>query len=151
MKQLRKSDIKNINKELDTKYGVSNFFNPKEKVVLVSGEHELLIHDNFASFFKYAMWVPTVKTLLKNQFLKIVTVDMGAVKFVVNGADIMRPGITDCDSEIEKDESVVIVDENNKKPLAVGIALFSGVDLLNEKSGKVIKNLHWVGDTIWNH
>jgi len=74
---------------------------------------------------------------------------MGAIKFVVNGADIMRPGITKIQEGIEKDEAIVIVDENNQKPLAVGIALLSAEDMEKTKSGRVIKNIHYVGDELW--
>jgi len=44
----------------------------------------------------------------------------------------------------------VIIDVNNKKPLAVGIALFSSSDMKIQKGGRVIKNIHYVGDEIWN-
>ena len=52
---------------------------------------------------------------------------MGAVKFMSSGADVMRPGITELDHEIKKDEIVVVVDQTHKKPLCVSKALFSGV------------------------
>ena len=39
---------------------------------------------------------PTLKAALANEIKgKTVTVDMGAIKFVSNGADIMSPGIVD--------------------------------------------------------
>ena len=44
---------------------------------------------------------------------------------------------------------ISVVDENHGKPLAVGIALFAGEEIRNMASGKVIKNLHYVGDKIW--
>ncbi len=92
---------------------------------------------------------PTLRYLLEHPCLKPVVVDMGAVKFMVNGADVMRPGIVELDEAITKDEAVVIVDVNHKKPLAVGIALLHGSEIKATSSGKVIKNLHYVGDAIW--
>ena len=92
---------------------------------------------------------PTLRYLLEHPCLKQVVVDMGAVKFMVNGADVMRPGIVELDESIAKDEAVVIVDVNHKKPLAVGIALLSGQEIKAASSGKVIKNIHFVGDSIW--
>ena len=74
---------------------------------------------------------------------------MGAVRFVVNGADIMRPGIVEIQAGIEKDDFVAVVDKNNKKPLAVGIALYSSEEMRVMASGKVIKNIHYVGDELW--
>ena len=66
-------------------------------------------------------------------------------------ADIMRPGIKECDEKTKKDEAVVIIDEKHNKLIAVGIALYSGNDILKMKAGKVIKNIHWVGDEIWGY
>ena len=62
---------------------------------------------------------------------------MGAVKFVVSGADIMRPGITDIDEDIHEGEIIVIIDENNKKPLAVGKALLSATEMKEQEKGNL--------------
>jgi PUA domain protein len=77
-------------------------------------------------------------------------VDMGAVKFVSSGADVMRPGIVELDQSIKKDELVVVVDQNHKKPLCIARALFPGEEIFKMKQGKVLKSLHWVGDPVWN-
>lgn len=82
----------------------------------------------------------------KNRF---VIVDMGAVKFVTNGADVMAPGIIDADKNIKENDFVWICDERNKKPLAVGFATLSGEDMINEDSGKAVRVIHYVGDKLW--
>ena len=74
---------------------------------------------------------------------------MGAVPFLVKGADAMRPGIVEIEAGINKDDVVAIIDQNHKKPLAVGIALFNTAEMRSLASGKVIKNIHYVGDEIW--
>src|SRR5215203_466629 len=51
-----------------------------------------------------------------------VVVDMGAIKFVCNGAKIMRPGITRFDN-FKKGDYVTVKDEKFSKILAVGRAL----------------------------
>ncbi len=79
---------------------------------------------------------------------RLVVVDTGAVRFVVNGADIMKPGIVSADPEIAVGDLVVIIEERHKKPLAIGQALVAGTDMKGE--GKAIKSLHHVGDAIWN-
>ena len=79
---------------------------------------------------------------------RLVVVDTGAVRFVVNGADIMKPGIVSADPEIAVGDLVVIIEERHKKPLAIGQALVAGTDMKVE--GKAIKSLHHVGDAIWN-
>jgi len=78
-----------------------------------------------------------------------VVVDMGAVKFVTNGADVMAPGIVDADENICEGDQVWICDEKNHKPLAVGIALMLGEEMKNEKKGKAIQIIHYVGDKLW--
>ncbi|MBP1985980.1 RNA-binding protein [Halolamina salifodinae] len=78
----------------------------------------------------------------------VVTVDAGAVSFVSGGADVMRPGITETDDDIEADDLVVIVEESHGKALAVGRALVDGDEMLGD-SGKVIESLHHVGDDVY--
>jgi len=94
----------------------------------------------------------TVKGLLKYRPEKrFVTVDMGAVKFVYNGADVMAPGIVDADEDIKKGDLVWVRDEKNMQPLAVGEALISGKVMITSNKGKAIKSIHHVGDDIWNY
>lgn len=93
---------------------------------------------------------PTVRMLLKVKPEKaFVTVDMGAVPFVTNGADIMAPGIVDADPEIKEGDMVWIRDERNLVPLAIGMSLMSGADLKGSDKGKAIRNVHNVGDKLW--
>ncbi len=80
---------------------------------------------------------------------RYVTIDMGAVPFIANGADCMGPGIVEADPEIAEGDFVWIRDIKNKRPLAVGIALRSGADLAKKESGKAIKTLNTVGDKLW--
>ena len=77
-----------------------------------------------------------------------VTVDMGAVKFVCKGANIMRPGITKF-SDFESGEIVCIVEESQNKFLAVGKAEMSSKELEDTKKGEVIKNMHYISDVFW--
>lgn len=78
-----------------------------------------------------------------------VTVDMGAVKFIANGADVMAPGVTDADQGIAAGDIVWIRDEKNSRPLSVGLALVSGQEMKAGKGGKAVKTVHYVGDKIW--
>ena len=78
-----------------------------------------------------------------------VVVDMGAIRFVCNGADVMAPGITDMGA-FGVGAIVVIRDVTHGKALAIGVAKKSSVDIEISKKGKVIKNLHYVGDKLWS-
>jgi len=77
-----------------------------------------------------------------------VIVDMGAVKFMCKGANLMRPGIKKF-TEFEKDSLVCIVEESQHKFLAVGKAMVSSSELENMEKGEVIKNLHYISDKFW--
>jgi malignant T-cell-amplified sequence len=77
-----------------------------------------------------------------------VLVDMGAVKFVCNGAKIMRPGITKFDI-FKKNDIVVVKDEIHFKTLAAGIALEDSEIAATKLKGYVIDNLHYISDAFW--
>jgi len=79
-----------------------------------------------------------------------VVVDMGAVKFVTNGADVMAPGIVDADEGIAEGDQVWVCDERNRKPLAVGIAVMTGERMVEEDKGKAVELVHYVGDVVWD-
>lgn len=94
---------------------------------------------------------PTVRALLAlKPPRRYVTVDMGAIKFVMNGADIMAPGITEADPTIAPGDVVWIRDERNRQPLAVGEALVPGSAMPRGPKGKAVKSVHRVGDDVWN-
>jgi len=94
---------------------------------------------------------PTLKGALKVDIKsKYVVVDMGAVKFMAKGADVMSPGITEADPDIKEGDLVIIVDETHRKPLATGRSLISGAEMVENSKGKAVKTLHFIGDEIWN-
>jgi len=117
-----------------------------------AGPYRLLLRENEA----FALLVgdgiaPTVRGLLAfPASRRAVTVDMGAIRFIYNGADIMAPGIVEADAEIGVGDFVWIRDERNKQPLAVGRAIMDGPTMAREKKGKAIETLHHVGDEMWH-
>jgi len=124
----------------------------KDQVELQEDEDKkiILINKQPSFFFYEGNPVPTLKYLQENVFLlKRIVVDMGAIKFVINGADVMRPGITNIEEGIAEGNFVVILDVDNRKPLAVGVTMFSGEEMREMTEGKVIKNIHYVGDDLW--
>jgi PUA domain protein len=141
-------------KEVKTKLGPYSALIPsKAKVeiletdlpdlILVDGEPILMILDGEP--------FPTLKGVLKQPIEShIVVVDMGAVKFMANGADVMSPGIVKADPQIQEGDTVIIVDENHQKPLAMGKAIISGDEMVKKDKGKAVNTLHYIGDKIWN-
>jgi len=75
---------------------------------------------------------------------------MGAVPHVCNGADVMAPGVVQIQGDFDKGDFVVVVDERHGKPLAVGVALIDARTMRGLKQGKVLENVHYVGDRLWN-
>ena len=145
-KAIKKKEVKELIKtvfeQYDLEFSKKDKFELDDNVVLINGE---------SKFFYYEKkLVPTLRFILKNSLLKTITVDMGAVPYAAKGVDMMRPGITEFDEEIEKNEFIVIVDETHKKPIAIGLTLFSGQEIKDMKTGKIVKNIHYVGDNIWN-
>lgn len=78
-----------------------------------------------------------------------ITVDSGSIKFICNGAKVLRPGIVKFDN-FNKTDIVVIKDEKFGKYLAVGLALEDSLSAEKLEKGYVIDNLHFVGDKFWN-
>ena len=82
-------------------------------------------------------------------FPKIV-VNMGAVPYVCNGADVMAPGVVRIEGDFKKDDFLLIIDERYGKSLGIGTSLFDSQTMKGLKQGKVAKNIHYVGDKLWN-
>lgn len=78
-----------------------------------------------------------------------VVVDMGAVAHVANGANVMRPGIKEVRNDFEKGGLLLIVDEKFGKSIALGEADMDSGAMKSLNKGKVIVNVHYVGDELW--
>jgi len=79
-------------------------------ILLVDGEPLVMMLDGKP--------LPTVKGALKMDIKSsYVVVDMGAVKFVAKGADVMSPGIVDADPSIEEEISLLSLKRVIKSPL----------------------------------
>jgi PUA domain protein len=76
-------------------------------------------------------------------------VDTGALKFILNGADIMRPGIRSWDDWGPVGRVVVIRDEEKSRAIAVGRTLVESKEMVVKTRGACIQNLHHVGDKFW--
>ena len=79
-----------------------------------------------------------------------VIVNMGAIPYLCNGADVMAPGIISFEGTFRKGDIVVVHDEQHKKPIAITSALYNVEEAKRLQHGKVLKNIHYVGDKLWN-
>jgi PUA domain protein len=150
-KQLGKDEKEELNSKIQLDFGQPDFIAKKQNAELIdeNGLKRINIDGTLTFIYINGMLVPALKFLLARQILPAVPVDMGAVKFVTSGADVMRPGIKSFPAGLLKDQIVCVVDEKHGKPLAVGAMLMSCDEALKATSGKIIKNLHWVGDLVW--
>ncbi|ADQ68346.1 RNA-binding protein [Halogeometricum borinquense DSM 11551] len=148
---LRSDEISELEEEIAAQTGVQMDGDAYEMVeladadfdvVLVDGDPVVVYMDDERPFLTVAganAYEPT-----KN----VVTVDAGAISFVSDGADVMRPGIVDADDDIEPGDLVLIAEETHGKVLAVGRALEPGAEMVGD-SGKVVESLHHVGDDLF--
>lgn len=147
---LRSDEVKEIETTLADALGVDLDGDSYELVEFTDSDRDLVLVDGDPLVF-YVDEAPflTVRGANEHPPSKgVVTVDAGAISFVSDGADIMRPGITEADEGIAAGDLVVVVEETHGKALAVGRALEPGNDLVGD-SGKVVESVHHVGDELY--
>lgn len=147
---LRSDEIKSLRARIEEGTGVAITGDAFEVVELEGSTFDLVLVDG-EPLVMYVDDEPflTVRGANANELTSgVVTVDAGAVSFVSNGADVMRPGIVAADEDIEAGELVAIAEETHGKVLGIGRALVAGGDMLGD-SGKVVESVHYVGDDLY--
>ena len=150
--RLRKKEIDSLASEFNEIIGCDTFNSNEMLETAEFGELKLVLLKGkpIAMYFDDIPF-PTIYGLLQYQATKcFVTVDMGAVKFLANGADVMAPGVVDADQEVKKGMPVWIRDEKNKRALVIGVALMDASEMISASKGKAVKTHHYVGDKIWD-
>jgi len=150
-KRLREKEIKALHEEISQKTGAP-IFSLKDTIDSAeSSDFEVIfVNNEIDAFILNGKAFLTIRGLLRYPPAKaFVTVDMGAIRYVINGADVMGPGIMEADEGIVPGDYVWVRDEKNKKPLAVGEALVTGAEMHSKKPGKAIKSIFFVGDKLW--
>ena len=135
----------------NTKIQMRNILGREPKIELINfDETRIFIVESKAllAFYKKS-WIPTLIFEEALNLMPKIIVDMGAVPHVCNGADIMAPGIVEVEGNFQKGDLVTILDEKYKKSIAVGVALKGSEEIIRTKRGKVVKNVHFVGDKLW--
>ena len=62
----------------------------------------------------------------------------------------MAPGIVYVKGAFDEEDIVVVFDENHQKPIAITIAFYSAIEAEKLEHGKILKNIHYIGDKLWN-
>ena len=149
--RLRQKEIAAVSGALDSALGTRTF-SERDVVDMAEGPeyHVVFVNGKILAFSIGGVPFLTVRGLLAyGATKKFVTVDMGAVKFVYNGADVMGPGVVACDTSIAEGDLVWIRDVKNLRPLAIGKAVVSGEVMSRKEKGKVVESVHHVGDKLW--
>ena len=151
---LRSDAVTEIQNRLAERLGVRVDADTFENVALTEGERDIVLVDGDP----LVLYVegengsePFLTVRGANEYppaAHTVTVDAGAIQFVSNGADVMRPGIVEADDDISEGDLVAIDEESHGKFLAVGRALVDGADMTGNK-GRVVDSLHHVGDDLY--
>ena len=149
-KRMRSKEIKAMSQELEQILGVPVFSEDDPVDMAESSDFNVVfVGSDILGLVVDGKPFLTVRGILKYRpSARAVTVDMGAVPFVTNGADVMGPGITDAEEGIQEGDLVWIRDIKNGVPLAIGVALRSGEELKLKNGGKAIKTIHYVGDKL---
>ncbi|MHA2287468.1 MAG: PUA domain-containing protein [Promethearchaeota archaeon] len=153
---IQKSQIKELHDDILAQYDekfVNQLFPKKARIELIqtdAGDTLYAVNKVLKLWKSKEGYIPVLTLLLNKKIeMKTIVVDKGAIRFVTNGADIMRPGITKIDPLIKKGDIVVIVDENHNRALAIGKSMFDAKQMEDTNSGKVVKNLHTIQDDVW--
>jgi len=111
----------------------------KVSIILVDMFPALIIERNYI--------FPTIYLIRRATWRPYVIVDKGAAERVGSGAHVMVPGIVEVGPDFDKDKVVAIYSED-KRAVAVGVALMSKDEIMKSKRGKAIQNLHYNRDKI---
>lgn len=123
------------------------------EVLLLDKNSKIIIVDR-TPFFIYweGKWIPHLKYLLRHgaQAFPRVAVDKGAVNPILNGADLMAPGIKAIEGSFRENDIVVVIDSETSRPIMVGRALVDSERVKNMNKGKVVENIHRLNDEFWS-
>jgi len=148
-KFLSKTEAKELFKKINM-LGVSFQFTINDKIEeleLENGDNIFLINSSPLFCMVKNVLIPTLFNKSKSQ-LPFVVVDEGAVPHILNGADVMAPGIISFPSNINE-KSIILIKSPKGESIAIGEVLEEPYKKLANRKGKVIKNLHYKNDKIY--
>ena len=153
--ELRKKDVLKFSKKLKQTYsnefaesiGEQRIFKSdfaiknKEFLIYHTANLEPLVFEHDGEL------IPTLYSIRKfPNLLPTITVDAGAVKFMINGADLYRPGMVEWDT-FDVGQYVTVINLQ-KAAMCIGKTTQSSAELPDK--GKITKTIHHLNDAIWN-
>lgn len=142
MKTLSNKEKRELAKQLNIEINKKDKLTKKNNIYYLEDNHFLIEKEN--------QIFPHLKDIENNPYYQeknfsSVTIDKGAMPFILKGADLMRPGITKIEN-FDKNEIITIKEENHNKIIAIGQTLLNSEQMQKENKGKVIKILHYYND-----
>ena len=145
---ISKSETAEVIKEISNQWKIElpkiknlKFHYLEDEIIIITGT-------NLKAIKNGEIYIPFLTEIEILKKFPYVMVDMGAVKFMCNGANVMRPGITKF-SEFSKDELVCVVEESQNKFLAIGRSCVPSTEMEKLNKGEIVKNLHYISDKYW--
>lgn len=131
---------------------------PKKSFMIGKAQNniQLVVVNNEILFFSVrdGPFIPTLKLL--HQYPSVMPkmqVDRGAVKYVLNGADIMCPGFTSPGGAlpvpIEAEKPVAIYAEGKQHAMGVGLTKMSTEQIRTLNKGIAVESYHFLMDELW--
>ncbi|BCU67523.1 RNA-binding protein [Sulfolobales archaeon HS-7] len=138
-------DKRKIQQSIKEKYGL----NLEGKLEIGKEKKQTFyIFDGSVLFFSEEM-IPLVCTAMKYPLsIGYVTVDEGAAKALIRGADLFAPGIRDYQCKCLPGE--IILAKYNDRPLSILRVVPNAPEVRTNKKGKFAENIHHISDELWN-
>jgi PUA domain protein len=151
---IKKSQISALLKKLHETIGedASLYDAPMIEIAETASKFNIYVIDKKSLIMEQDTWAfPTLRGAILRPFSgRRIVVDMGTVPYMINGADVMRPGVVSVTDDVVAGRPALVVDENHNKPLAVVISLYDAAEIIALGMGRVAKNMHHIGDDLWN-
>jgi len=148
---LRSDDVSELESVIEGQLGVGVGGDSYELVELEGSEFDLVLVDGepLVLYYEDEPFLTVQGANERSPESHVVTVDAGAVSFVSDGADVMRPGIVEADDDIDAGDLVAIAEESHGKVLGIGRAKVDGAEMVGDE-GKVVDSIHHVGDDLYD-
>ncbi|KRX09126.1 PUA-like domain [Pseudocohnilembus persalinus] len=117
-------------------------FSVKEDILFFQKDHDEYILPTLKLVHRYPDLLPKMQ------------IDKGGIKFILQGSNVMCPGLTSAggkiDEKAEVGHPVAIYAEGKQHAMGIGILIMSPEDIKNVNQGHCIQTYHVIGDGLWN-
>ncbi|MDR0438878.1 MAG: RNA-binding protein [Methanocalculaceae archaeon] len=151
---IKKSRLATLMKKLNETIGddAALYDAPMIEIAETASKFNIYIIEKKSLIMEQDTWAfPTLRGAILRPFSgRRIVVDMGTIPYMINGADVMRPGVVSVTDDVVAGSPALVVDEIHDKPLAIVIPQYDAAKIIALERGKVAKNMHYIGDDLWN-